>query len=111
MSSLPTALTGNVNTQIYVQGKSVDAYGNSPSSNAVVWSSSNNTVAIVSNVVDNNGIRTDNAFITCLTAGTATITATAGTSTAVFNLTVVNTVASSATDVEIFVDQNIQPNR
>jgi hypothetical protein len=83
MATPATALTGNVGDSIFVRSQQVDAYGLA-SSTTVVWSTSAASVAIVQNVVGSN-----NAVISCLTAGTATITATMGAVTATFALTVI----------------------
>lgn len=104
--SLPTALTGIVGEQIVVKSQTTDGYG-SPSTSTVVWSSTNTAVAIVQRTIDLAG----GALITCLTAGTATITATAGVATADFYLTVVSGTAGVAADVEILADQSFQSKR
>lgn len=102
--SLPTALTGSINDSILVVSQSVDAYG-AASSQSTTWASSNNGIATVQSTVDiPNG-----ALIICLAVGTAVITATAGSATATFNLTVVNPSAGVATSIEVNTSQMLQP--
>src|SRR6266568_2648141 len=103
--SLPTALTGNIHTCITVKSANIDANGNSPSSSPVTWSTSAASVAIVQSMADNSG----GAVITCLTNGTATITATAGSATATFALTVITPSQGVATSIEVEADQSFQP--
>lgn len=93
---LRTALTGELYEQILVTSQSADAYGFA-SSSPTTWSSSNNGIATVQKTIDVPG----GALIICQAVGTATITATAGSTSAVFNLTVVNTVAGVATSIEV----------
>jgi uncharacterized protein YjdB len=106
MPSLPTSLTGQVGTSINVKSNSVDANGNA-SNQATIWSTSDASVAIVQKMADNSG----GATITCFAAGTATITATAGSASAVFNLTVVNITSGAATSMEVEVDEAFQPSK
>lgn len=104
MASLPVALTGIVGNTIVVKSFQEDAYGVS-SSTAVTWSTSAASVAIVSQMYNSN-----NAVISCFTAGTATITATMGAVTATFALTV-NASAAPAAGAKLIVesDQSYQP--
>lgn len=101
---LPTALTGQINTQIVVRANITDANG-LPATSSVVWTTSNAVVAGVQNAIDISG----GALITCFNVGTATITATAGSINAVFNLTVVNVTPGAAVGIDIGADFSLQP--
>lgn len=91
MASLPLALTGNVGDTILIQSNQIDAYGQR-STTTVTWSTSSATVATVNSVYDRPGC----GLIYCLTAGSATITATAGTVNTTVLLTVVTPSAGVA---------------
>lgn len=101
--ALPTALTGIVGTQLVVKSRTRDANG-LPSTSPVIWTTSDPVVAIVQHRVDLIG----SAVITCFSVGTATITATAGSATAEFDLTVIDPSPGAATDIEVAADHSYQ---
>jgi len=100
---MATALTGIVDNTIVVRSSQVDAYGG-VSSTPVVWSTSNAAVGTVQTIYGTN-----NAVISCLTTGTATITATMGSTTATFALTVISGVASAGNKLVVNADESFQP--
>lgn len=82
MATPTTSLTAVVGETVYVKSFQADAYGVG-SNTKVVWSTSDSGKAIVQNVVGTN-----NAVIYCITTGTPTITATMGSITSTFSLTI-----------------------
>ena len=112
MSSLPTALTIPVGGVQFVRSKTVDAYGLSPTTTPVIWSTSNAAIATVSPIVDpNSSVNTGNAMILGISAGSATITATAGSTTATFALTVATLTPGAAANIDISADQSYNPKK
>lgn len=103
MATPATALTGTVGNTIVAKSSQVDAYGGA-SNTAVVWTSSNAAVALAQNIYGTN-----NAVINCMSAGTATITATMGAVTAIFALTVVAATTNPGASLVVDVDQSFQP--
>lgn len=97
-----TALTGHVDDVLNVNAQPIDANGRT-STDQVVWSSSNAAVG----KVEKHGDGTQGAVIYCLTAGSCTITAQAGSATATFALTVnVPTPGPTATVILTVTPQN-----
>lgn len=94
--STPLALTGNVGDFILIKSNQIDAYGQT-SATAVVWSSSDASKATVSNVYDKPGY----GLINYIAAGTATITATAGSVNTTILLTVVVPSAATASTITV----------
>lgn len=84
-----TALTGIIGQTIFVKSFQTDAYGVT-SNTPIVWSSSDASKAIVQNVY-----QTNNAVIYCIAAGAATITATMGSVTSTFVVTINSSSAAS----------------
>ena len=103
MATPATAITGTVGDTIVVKSFQKDAYGG-VSNTTVVWSSSSATVAAVQNIYGSN-----DAVINCLTAGTATITATMGTVTATFAVTVNAVATYDGYTLVVESDQSFQP--
>lgn len=107
MPSLPTALTIPIGGTQFVRSKTVDAYGLAPTTTPVIWTTSNAAVATVLPVIsDNSSANTGNAIIYGITAGSATITATAGSITATFALTVATSIPGAAANIDISADSS-----
>lgn len=100
--SLTTAISLNLNEMLKVKANVVDAYGHSPTNDGytITWSSSDASVAYVEPFADNHII----AFITGMSAGTATITAQVGSVSSTFSVYVVDQTgeATSAIVLEAF---------
>lgn len=98
-----TALTGTINDTIVLKTFQRDAYGGT-SNTAVTWASSAPAVAVVQNIYNSN-----NGVVTCLSAGTATITATMGAVTATFTLTVNAVSTNAGATLVVEADNSFQP--
>jgi uncharacterized protein YjdB len=98
-----TALTGTINDIIFVKSDQRDAYGGATNT-PVIWTSSDTTVATVQ-----NQYKTNNAVITCVAAGSATITATMGTVTATFLVTVSTAATYDGYSLTVEADQSFKP--
>ena len=98
--ALPIALTGILNDTIVVKSQAMDGYGLT-SSQAVTWSSSDNTNAPVQPLVGVTG----GAVIHCIGVGNFTITATSGSITQDIKLAVVNPTASTTDSINVTIIQ------
>jgi hypothetical protein len=103
MATPATALTGIVDESLFVKALQKDAYGG-VSNTAVVWTTSSASVATVSKQYNSN-----DAVINCVTAGTATITATMGSASATFALTVYAAAANDGYFLTVESDKAFQP--
>lgn len=101
---LKTALTGTVGDTILVKSFQQDAYGGT-STSTVTWTTDTAAVATVSRLYNSN-----DAIIYCLTAGTATITATLpNTNSAAFILTVNAASTPDGYSISVEADKTFQP--